>query len=216
MKLARLVFILSFLVASQKLFANDDSDCHWWQFGHCDKQKDIEGLPTEAPRTGTLITVDVGANRIYLFQDGQLVDKSPVATGSEKVLKKGKRIWLFHTPRGRLQVVGKVVDPVWRKPDWAYIEDGNPIPPPDSPKRQIKGHLGKYALDLGDGIMIHGTDDPKSIGKFVSHGCIRVPNRMLETIWNATKVGTDVYIFETEQPEQSASKRPERHSDLDF
>src|SRR3979411_2220231 len=110
MKLARLFFLLNLITLP--LFA-DDSDCHWWQFGHCDKQKDIEGLPPEVTRVGTVITVDVGANKIYLFQDGQLVDQSSAATGSEKILKKGKRIWLFHTPRGRMQVVRKVVDPIW-------------------------------------------------------------------------------------------------------
>jgi hypothetical protein len=43
-----------------------------------------EGLPPEASRTGTIITIDVAAKKLYLFQDGQLVDKSLVATGSER------------------------------------------------------------------------------------------------------------------------------------
>ena len=188
-----LALSFAFLVASQQLLTS--------------------GLPPEAPRAGTVITVDVGANRIYLFQDGQLVDQSPVASGSEKILKKGRRIWLFHTPRGRMTVLRKIEDPIWNKPDWAFIEDGDPLPPSDSPKRQIKGHLGKYALDLGEGIMIHGTDDRRSIGKYVSHGCIRVPNKMLAKMWKATNVGTDVYIFESTPTHTAMS---ERHSDLDF
>jgi L,D-transpeptidase YbiS len=228
--LARVVLAASVVLASPVLFADDASDqssnaevkCHWWQFGRCDKDPGIEGLPPDAPRTGTLITVDVAANRIYLFQDGELVDKSPVGTGTGKVLKKGKKTWLFHTPRGRMKVLRKIEDPVWNKPDWAFVEDGEQIPSPDSPKRQVKGHLGKYALDLGDGIMIHGTDDPSSFGRRVSHGCIRVPADMLETVWRATKIGTDVYIYESEPPktqealkEERAKQKPERHSDLD-
>lgn len=187
--------------------------CHWWQFGRCDEEQDIEGLPPEAPRQGTVITVDTATNNLYLFQDGQLVTKSPAATGSEKLLKHGRRIWLFRTPQGHLKVLRKIVDPIWRKPDWAFIEAGERVPPPDSPKRNIKGHLGKYALDLGDGILIHGTEEADSIGKKASHGCIRLPEDMLEFVYRTASVGTDVFIFES--PNAQASKRVERHSDLD-
>jgi L,D-transpeptidase YbiS len=188
--------------------------CHWWQFHHCD-EKLVEGLPEEASRTGVVITIDVATNTAYLFRDGDLLSKSAAATGTEKLLKKGRRIWLFHTPRGHLRVLRKIENPVWRKPDWAFIEDGAPIPSPDDPSRLVKGHLGKYALDLGDGIMIHGTDDRASIGKPASHGCIRLPNDMLTKVWNTAAVGTDVYIFES-RPVQTAVNQRERHSDLDF
>jgi L,D-transpeptidase YbiS len=170
-------------------------------------------LPAEAPRTGTVITVDLSSNTVYLFQDGELVGSSPAATGSGKILKKGAKIWAFHTPRGHLKVLRKIDDPVWRKPDWAFVESGDPIPPPDSPKRLVKGHLGRYALDLGDGVLIHGTDDVDSIGRKVSHGCIRLPDKMLETVYKAAAVGTDVFVFESEPRVADAG---ERHSDLDL
>src|SRR5688500_18154265 len=122
----------------------------------------MEGLPPEAPETSPLVTVDVSTNTAYLFLDGQLVHKAPVATGSDTILRKGTKLWWFRTPRGRHKVVRKIVDPVWTKPDWAFVEEGRKIPPADSPQRRVRGKLGKYALDLGEGIMIHGTDDPKS------------------------------------------------------
>jgi len=225
--LARGVIAASLMFASQQVFAfedaaappqteqtqpqQNDAKCHWWQFGHCNQQQ-VEGLPSDAPNVPTLITVDLARNEIYLFENGQLVDKSPVASGSEKILRHGNKVWLFHTPRGELKVLRKIKDPIWTKPDWAFIEDGDPVPPPDSPKRQVKGHLGKYALDLGDGYMIHGTDNEDSIGKRVSHGCIRVPGDMLQELWNATTVGTPVYIFESQQTQTAANGR---HSDLD-
>lgn len=216
--LASLVFAASLMATpstAQPLTADaNPTPCHWWQFHHCDQEL-VEGLPEEASLTGVVITVDVATNTAYLFRDGDLLSKSAAATGTEKLLKKGRRIWLFHTPRGHLRVLRKIEDPVWRKPDWAFIEEGDPIPPPDDPKRLIKGHLGKYALDLGDGIMIHGTDDRASIGKPASHGCIRLPNDMLTKVWNTAAVGTDVYIFES-RPVQTAVNRRERHSDLDF
>jgi L,D-transpeptidase ErfK/SrfK len=171
-----------------------------------------EGLPPEAPRTGTIITIDVSTNQAYLFRDGQLVRKSKAATGSDRVLRKGRRVWWFRTPRGRHTVVRKVVDPVWTKPDWAFIEEGKPVPPPESPLRKVKGTMGKYALDLGDRVMIHGTNDPKSIGRRASHGCIRLPNDMLRLLWKEAKVGTEVYIFDS-QPRYASEKGL---SDLDL
>lgn len=156
-----------------------------------------EGLPPEAPRVGTVITIDVSTNRAYLFKEGELVRSSPAATGSDKVLRKGRRVWWFRTPRGKHTVVRKVVDPVWTKPDWAFVEERKPVPPPDSPQRKEKGTMGKYALDLGERVMIHGTNDPKSIGRRVSHGCIRLPNDMLKLLWKEAPLGTEVYIFES-------------------
>jgi len=158
----------------------------------------LEGLPPEAPRSGTVITIDVSTNQAYLYRDGTLVRKSRAATGSEKVLKHGRRVWWFRTPRGRYSVLAKTQDPVWNKPDWAFVEEGKKIPPPESPLRIEKGKLGKYALDLGERVMIHGTNEPWTIGKKVTHGCIRLPHDMLSVLWKEVDVGTEVYIFESD------------------
>ena len=174
-----------------------------------------EGLPPEAPRIGTVITIDVSTNRAYLFRDGELVRSSAAATGSDKVLRKGRRVWWFRTPRGKHTVVRKIVDPVWSKPDWAFIEEGKPVPPPDSPLRKEKGTMGKYALDLGERVMIHGTNDPKSIGRRISHGCIRLPNQMLSLLWKEAPVGTEVYIFES-VPRQLVDNGGRGLNDLDL
>jgi L,D-transpeptidase YbiS len=173
----------------------------------------VEGLPPEAPREGTVLTVDVSTNTAYLFRDGALLKKGPVATGMDKVLRKGSRIWLFRTPRGRHEVLQKIANPVWTKPDWAYIEEGQRVPSYDHPSRKVRGKLGKYALSLGEGILIHGTDDPKSIGKKASHGCIRMGSDMLRVVWSEAPVGTPVYLFDS-QP--SFPLAESGMSDLDF
>ena len=192
------VFLI-LLVLSQPASAQ----CHWWQFGRCN-DRTTAGLPDEAPRTGVVITVDVSTNQAYLFQDGVLVAQSAAATGSGKEFVHGEDMWVFHTPRGHLKVKAKIKDPVWHKPDWAFLEAGERVPPPDSPLRDVRGKLGKYALSLGEGILLHGTDDPKSIGKRVSHGCIRLPDLMIEKLYNAAKVGTDVFIFDSQKPTEEA------------
>ena len=122
--LARAVLVASLVLVVSPLRADD---CHWWQFRKCDAP--VAGLPEEAPRQGVVITVDVSKNHAYLFQDGELVADGRAATGMESVLEHGDDIWLFHTPRGHLKVLRKIVDPVWTKPDWAFIEAGEAIPP---------------------------------------------------------------------------------------
>ncbi|MEA2491806.1 MAG: hypothetical protein QOH21_3598 [Acidobacteriota bacterium] len=168
---------------------------------------EIEGLPNEAPRVGTVITVDLATNQAYLFEDGQLIRKSKAATGSDKILRQGRKVWWFRTPRGRHQVVRKITDPVWTKPDWAFVEEGKAIPPLGDPSRQQRGKLGKYALDLGEGILLHGTDDPKSIGRKASHGCIRLPNDMLAAVYQRAAVGTEVYLFESRLSDDSMASK---------
>ena len=162
--------------------------------------KPVEGLPDDAPREGLVISIDVSKNHAYFFRDGQLLADGPAATGSEKLLIHGDDMWYFHTPRGHLKVLEKIRDPIWTKPDWAFIEAGERIPPGNSPLRQAKGVMGNYALSLGDGIFIHGTDDPDSLGKKASHGCIRLGEKMLRTMWPLVKIGTDVYIFDSGPP----------------
>jgi len=175
-------------------------------------QEMAEGLPPEAPRVGKVITIDVSTNRAYLFNDGELVRSSSAATGSDKVLRQGRKVWWFRTPRGKHVVQRKIKDPVWTKPDWAFVEEGRKVPPPDSPLRKEKGTMGKYALDLGDRVMIHGTNDRKSIGRRASHGCIRLPNDMLSLLWKEAEVGTEVYIFDS-QPRYASE---EGLNDLDM
>jgi hypothetical protein len=46
----------------------------------------------------------------------------------------------------------------------------------------------------GGPIAIHGTNDPSSIGRAVSHGCLRVDNDTLRWLWSRTPAGTPVEI----------------------
>lgn len=208
--LAAVLAAASLAVPTAVAAQQQTNPCPWWRFGHCSNtasDSSVTGLPDDAPRVGTVITVDLSTNTAYLFENGQLIKRSAAATGSGKDLVYGDDEWLFRTPEGHMKVKRKIVDPVWHKPDWAFVEAGERIPPPNSPKRDVKGVLGKYALDLGDGILIHGTDDPDSIGQRVSHGCVRLPNDMLDVVYHAAKVGTDVYVFESQPGQQAATTK---------
>jgi hypothetical protein len=69
------------------------------------------------------------------------------------------------------------------------------IPPLATRNRHVEGELGRYALDLGDGYLIHGTPDPQSIGRAVTHGCIRLADEDIEWLYERVPAGTPVIIY---------------------
>lgn len=70
------------------------------------------------------------------------------------------------------------------------------IPPLDTPQRAVPDALGSHALSLGDGYLIHGTwqGNRSSIGRAASHGCIRMYNEDIRTLYGMVSVGTPVHI----------------------
>jgi lipoprotein-anchoring transpeptidase ErfK/SrfK len=69
------------------------------------------------------------------------------------------------------------------------------IPPFGTNQRKYKGVLGTHRLQMGDGYGIHGTDQPESIGRSVSHGCVRLRNEDIAKLYEMVEVGTPVYIY---------------------
>ncbi len=69
------------------------------------------------------------------------------------------------------------------------------IPPIGTEQRQIPDILGTHRLVLGDGYLIHGTNETDSIGEPVSHGCVRMYNRDIDRLYELVSIGTPVYIY---------------------
>lgn len=69
------------------------------------------------------------------------------------------------------------------------------VPPVGSKNRQVEGVLGKYKLDTGNGILLHGTNKPSSIGKAATHGCMRLRDEDIEWLYDYVPVGTRIYIY---------------------
>nr|CBX29520.1 hypothetical protein N47_J05010 [uncultured Desulfobacterium sp.] len=145
---------------------------------------------------GVYIVIDTGLNRLYLKRGSKTIQEAIVSCGSGNILKdpSGKRQWVFDTPMGEYHVKSKKISPVWTRPDWAFIEEGEAIPK-DPSQRIEKGVLGDYALGFGNGYFIHGTLYTRLLGRNVSHGCIRVGDKDLKTIYNAAELGTRIFIF---------------------
>jgi len=142
------------------------------------------------------VVVDTALNQLFLVSNGQIVLAAPCSTGSgeELIDPVDGRKWTFDTPRGQFRISSRSRNPVWRKPDWAFIEEGQ-RPPTNDASRFEAGVLGDYALGFGDGYFIHGTLYTRLIGQNVTHGCIRLGDEDLEALVARTKVGTTLLVF---------------------
>ena len=199
------------------------------------------------------IVVSIGENKLWYKRGNEVLFETQVATGSGKTLVSGAggKQYKFETPRGRLRVQEKEIDPAWVPADWHFQEQANKrglglarmtrgsvipagggavvavsgsevvkrypdgrevpleatdgreivvngnivIPPFGVNQRRYKGVLGTRRLVLGDGYGIHGTNAPETIGRSVSHGCVRLRNEDIEKLYDMVPVGTPVYIY---------------------
>jgi len=142
------------------------------------------------------IVINTTENRFFLYRNKKLVREGFCSSGSYTMLQtQGDKKWIFKTPKGKYWIQGKITHPVWRRPDWAFVEEGLPIPPKEDPSRYEYGVLGDYALSIGDGYLIHGTIYKRFLGMPVTHGCVRLNDADLEVIFNTLSIGSKVYIF---------------------
>jgi len=143
------------------------------------------------------LIVNTSDNTFTLFNNGKLVREGICSTGSFVLLDAGgEQQWMFETPKGMMKIQGKTESPVWRKPDWAFIEEGLPVPKhANSFERYEYGVLGDYALSIGNGYLIHGTLYQRLLGMPVTHGCVRLGDDDLRQVFHTLRVGSKVYIF---------------------
>ena len=90
---------------------------------------------------------------------------------------------------GTTAVASKHIRPAWSPP--AEIRRGRPnyVIESGSPRNP----MGAAALVLVDNeLAIHGTNNPGSVGGFVSWGCIRMHNRDIMDLYERVSVGTSV------------------------
>lgn len=143
---------------------------------------------------GYYILVDTAANRLWLKRGERVVLEAKCSTGSGRQLECQGRRWTFETPRGEFRIQAKIGNPIWRKPDWAFFEEGKAIPTNEN-ERYEKNVLGEYAMAIGDGYFIHGTLYNRMLGRNVTHGCIRLGSPDLVKVAALAPIGTKVYIF---------------------
>jgi len=159
-----------------------------------ERQRLLRRWSNVGPRE-TYIVIDRTNNRLALRRRKETLLETDCSAGSGNVLidDSGNRKWVFDTPTGVFRVRMKIDNPVWKKPDWAFLEEGHP-PPVDPSDRFDYGALGEYALDFGDGYLIHGTLYERLIGRGVTHGCVRLGREDLRKVFHQAKPGTQIFI----------------------
>lgn len=125
-------------------------------------------------RVRTRIEVDISRRRVTLFRRGKPVLSATAAVGSSAT----------PTPTGEYYVNQRLIP----------TDTSGPFGP---------GAIGISAFSnvltgwtQGGPIAIHGTNQPWSIGRPVSNGCIRLPNKILRRMFAASLAGTPVVIHE--------------------
>ena len=118
--------------------------------------------PAPAPKPDLRIEVSLSERKLFVYKNDQAVGSFPVAVGSKE----------WPTPTGEWTIGQVVFNPRWVPPkeeSWAKDEK---IAEPGAPENP----LGVVQLVYSPPNTIHGTNEPESLGKAVSHGSIRVSN----------------------------------------
>ena len=91
----------------------------------------------------------------------------------------------YKTPTGTYTVELKQIDPTWYKPGGGVIPPGDP-----------ENALGPRWIGIGNHLGIHGNNDPDSIGKRASAGCIRMYNDDVKELYKILTLGNEVRIVD--------------------
>jgi len=118
------------------------------------------------------VIVSITDRKLALLEDGEIVKVYPVAVGKAST----------PSPAGDFTVINRLTDPT-------YYHKGQVIPAgPANP-------LGNRWIGLSQkGYGIHGTNQPRSIGKAASHGCIRMAKADLKELFAILRPGDTVSI----------------------
>jgi lipoprotein-anchoring transpeptidase ErfK/SrfK len=132
-------------------------------------------------RYGTVVTISQSSFRLRVFKRLKFVKSYGVAVG----------LSAYPTPRGLFSIANKADNPPWTAPDspWAGAYRNETVAG-GSAENPLKARW----MGIVNGVGIHGTGDPGSIGSRASHGCIRMTVPDVIDLYPRVPVGTPVLI----------------------
>lgn len=136
-----------------------------------------------------LLIVNKTTNELAFIHDNQVETVVKVATGKEYHL----------TPEGLFTITVKAKNPYYRKKD---IPGGDPENP-------LGTRWIGFNADGTDGRIygLHGTNNPSSIGKYISQGCIRMQNDAVESLFEKIPIGTRILVTSSPKDFESLGKQ---------
>jgi lipoprotein-anchoring transpeptidase ErfK/SrfK len=131
---------------------------------------------------GTIVVKTSQRKLYYVLGNGTAI-RYPVGVG------RAGKAWV-----GSAFITGKHWQPAWAPP--AEVRRDKPSLPSMIPGGSPRNPMGVAALTLSGGgeYAIHGTNQPGSIGGFVSYGCIRMHNADVTDLYGRVGVGTSVVV----------------------
>jgi hypothetical protein len=120
------------------------------------------------------IEINIPSRTLCLYKDGGLVKKYSVGIGRPD----------SQTPLGDFKIRYKEKNPTW-------------VSPADETKQVASGPenpLGYRWMEIAGVYGIHGTNNPSSIGGYVSNGCIRMYEADVEELYDIVPLETPVTI----------------------
>jgi lipoprotein-anchoring transpeptidase ErfK/SrfK len=114
------------------------------------------------------IVISIDDRKLALLEDGEVARIYPIAVGANAT----------PSPTGVFKIANRIQHPTWYGPNRNIVPPGKANP------------LGTRWMGLTRaGYGIHGTNVQSSVGKNVSHGCIRMRKADVEELFQIVKVG---------------------------
>ena len=129
-----------------------------------------------SPRGDVRLLVDLRHRYVYVYRRDQIRTRYPIAVG--------QRGW--ETPTGSFLVQQMLQHPIWRHPITGDVVAGSDNPLGD---RWI-GFWSDGRYQIG----FHGTSEEALVGQAVSHGCLRMRNQDIRTLYKQVGLGTPVVV----------------------
>ncbi len=142
------------LVGTSFVFAKSETENHSFS-----TENETGSITTESYKDVS-ININLPSTKLELYIDGKLYKTYPIAIGMGK----------YPTPIQPFNISQIIWNPWWLPPDSDWAKDAKETPPgPNNP-------LGPVKMMMENGVRIHGTNKPRSIGHAASHACIRMRN----------------------------------------
>lgn len=118
------------------------------------------------------VLVNVRSHELIVHNNGCFVKRYVIGAGKDR-----------STPVGVFPVKNKLVNPTYYPPEGGIVKADDPANP-----------LGSRWIDIGDSYGIHGTNEPDTVGKDLSRGCVRMRNEEVAEVYDFLIVGSEVRI----------------------
>lgn len=126
---------------------------------------------------GTHLVIRLSERRVYVYRQERVLSSYPIAVGKEG----------WETPTGSFEVFQMLRNPIWEHPWTGELV----YPGPDNP---LGARWIGFWSDGTDSIGFHGTPNEDLIGQAVSHGCVRMRNQDILSLYAQVEIGVPVTV----------------------